>query len=66
VCLQHLRKFFTLRNTCYLLPPSSCHQALENIVRLRLAGWPSDLQLPSLSWKYFNRTVFLFILFPSV
>jgi hypothetical protein len=25
VCLQHLRKIFTLKNTCYLLPPSSCH-----------------------------------------
>jgi hypothetical protein len=24
VCLQNLRKIFTLRNTCYLLP-SSCH-----------------------------------------
>jgi hypothetical protein len=23
VCLQHLRKIFTLRNTHYLLPPSS-------------------------------------------
>jgi hypothetical protein len=25
VCLQHLRKIFTLRNTKYLLPPYSCH-----------------------------------------
>jgi hypothetical protein len=25
VCLQHLRKIFTLKNTCYLLPPCSCH-----------------------------------------
>jgi hypothetical protein len=25
VCLQHLRKIFTLRNTYYLLLPSSCH-----------------------------------------
>jgi hypothetical protein len=25
VCLQHLSKTFTLRNTHYLLPPSSCH-----------------------------------------
>jgi hypothetical protein len=25
VCFQYLRKIFTLRNICYLLPPSSCH-----------------------------------------
>jgi hypothetical protein len=25
VCLQHLRKIFTLTNRCYLLLPSSCH-----------------------------------------
>jgi hypothetical protein len=35
VYLQHLRKIFTLRNTRYLLPPSSCHLAgNQNLIEI--------------------------------
>jgi hypothetical protein len=38
VCLQHLRKIFPLRNTCYMLPPSSCYlgKPQENYFRFAL------------------------------
>jgi hypothetical protein len=32
VCLQHIRKIFTLRNTHYLLPLSSCHLGKTGIL----------------------------------